>query len=179
MKMVGIIDGVFWGIALIALGAWFLVRQYVPVHIPVFRIIVALFFVYLGVRVLVHGPVIRDRDHNNTVVFSDSTIPYSPDNGRDYNVIFSNGTIDLSGVQVTSTSVRTEVNVVFGAGTLRINRAAPVRVRMSSAFGTVEAPSGRSVAFGDAVYTTDSYREGAPALEIRATSVFGRLAIQN
>ena len=178
MKMVGILDGVFWGIALIALGVWFLVRQYVPVHILVFRIIVALFFVYLGVRVLVHGPVIRDRDHN-TVVFSDSTIPYSPDNGRDYNVIFSNGTIDLSGVQISSSTVRTEVNVVFGAGTLRINRAAPVRIRMSSAFGTVEAPSGHSVAFGDSVYTTDSYRDGAPALEIRATSVFGRLAIQN
>ena len=174
--MVGIIDGVFWGIALIALGVWFLVRQYVPVHIPVFRIIVALFFVYLGVRVLVHGPVVRD---HNTVVFSDSTIPYSPDSGRDYNVIFSNGTVDLSRVQVSGTSVRTEVNVVFGAGTLRINPATPVRIRMSSAFGTVEAPNGRSVAFGDAVYTTESYRDGAPALEIRATSVFGRLAIQN
>jgi len=176
MKMVGIIDGVFWGIALIALGIWFLVRQYVPVHIPVFRIIVALFFVYLGVRVLVHGPVVRDQ---NTVVFSDSTIPYSPDRGGDYNVIFSNGTVDLSGVQLSGTSVRTQVNVVFGAGTLRINPAEPVRIRMSSAFGTVEAPTGRSIAFGDAVYTTDSYRSGAPALEIQATSVFGRLAIQN
>jgi hypothetical protein len=174
--MVGIIDGVFWGIALIGLGVWFLVRRYVPVHIPVIRIVVALFFVYLGVRVLVNGPVVRDR---NTVVFSDSSIQYAPAGGRAYNVIFSNSSVDLSDVQVSGSTVRTEVNVVFGSGTLRINPSSPVRVQMSSAFGTVDAPSGRSVAFGDSVYTTDSYREGAPALEIHATAVFGRLVIQN
>ena len=48
---------------------------------------------------------------------------------------------------------------------------------MSSAFGTVESPNGKSVAFGDMVYATSSYREGAPALEIHATAVFGRLII--
>ncbi len=176
MKMVGIIDGIFWGLALIALGVWFLVRRYVPVHIPVIRIIVALFFVYLGVRVLVQGPTIRD---HNTVVFSDTSIQYSPEHGRAYNVIFSNSNVDLSDVQISGSSSRTEVNVVFGSGTLRLNPSTPVRVQMSSAFGTVDAPSGRSVAFGDSVYTSDSYREGAPALEIHATAVFGRLAIQN
>ncbi|HYW81970.1 MAG TPA: hypothetical protein VFB30_01865, partial [Spirochaetia bacterium] len=74
-------------------------------------------------------------------------------------------------------TVRTEVNVVFGSGTLRLNPAMPVRVNMSSAFGTVEAPGGRSIAFGDMVYTSPSYKDGAPALEVHATAVFGRLTI--
>jgi hypothetical protein len=174
--MVSIVDGIFWGVALIALGVWFVVRRYVPVHIPVVRILVALLFVYLGVRVLVGGPVRAD---GNTLIFSSGTVPYTPDRGRDYNVIFGNGDIDLTAVSISEASVQAEVNVVFGSGVLRLAPSTPVRVRMSSAFGTVDAPRGRSVAFGDTVYTSQSYREGAPALEIRASAVFGRLAIQN
>ena len=173
--MVSIIDGVFWGAALIVVGVWFIVRRYVPVHIPVIRIIIAVFFVYIGIRVLVGVPSIRDR---NTVVFSDSNLRYQPGEERDdYNIIFGNGNVDFTDFTTADGSLRAQVNVVFGNGTLRINPEAPVRVRMSSAFGTVEAPNGRSVAFGESVYSTPAYRENAPALEIRASAVFGRLRI--
>jgi hypothetical protein len=172
--MVSVIDGIFWGSFLILLGAWFIVRRYVPVHIPVIRIIVAALFVYAGVRILARGPAVTDR---NTAVFSESVMRYSPDRGREYNLIFSSGTVDLSEAAPSGAGTRAEVNVVFGRGTLRINNSLPVRVKMSSAFGAVESPGGRSVAFGDSVYTTQSYREGAPAVEIHATAVFGRLTI--
>jgi predicted membrane protein len=175
MKMVTIFDGVFWGVVLIALGVWFLLRRYVPVHIPVFRILVAVVFVYIGIRVLIQGPVIRDR---NTMVFSESTMPYSPENGRDYNVIFSTGTVDLTGATVGSAGVRAQVNVVFGSGVLKVDPRVPLRVSMSAAFGSIDAPNERSVSFGDADYRSPSYKEGAPALEIRATAVFGKLVIE-
>jgi hypothetical protein len=68
--------------------------------------------------------------------------------------------------------------VIFGSGVLRLNPAVPVHVSMSSAFGSVQAPNGRSVAFGDSDYATPSYKAGSPALEIKATAVFGRLVIQ-
>jgi hypothetical protein len=172
--MVSIIDGVFWGALLIILGVWFIVRRAVPVHIPVIRIIIAVLFVYAGVRILARGPVGMDQ---TTAVFSESTMRYSPDRSREYNLIFSSGTIDLSPAVPSGASIRAEVNVVFGNGTLRIDPSVPVRVSMSAAFGAVESPNGRSVAFGDTVYTTRSFREGAPALEIHATAVFGRLRI--
>jgi hypothetical protein len=127
------------------------------------------------VRILARGPVSVDR---NTAILSESTMSYSPDRGREYNLIFSSGAIDLSAAVPSGSSIQAEVNVIFGSGTLRINPSVPVRVSMSSAFGSVESPNGRAVAFGDTVYTTASYREGAPALEIHATAVFGRLIIQ-
>jgi hypothetical protein len=173
--MVSIVDGMFWGSVLILVGVWFIVRRTVPVHIPVIRILVAVLFVYAGVRILARGPVSTD---HNTAVFSESRMSYSPDHGREYNLIFSSGVIDLSSAAPSGASIRAEVNVIFGSGTLRINPSVPVRVSMSSAFGAVESPSGRSIAFGDTVYTTDAWREGAPALEIHATAVFGRLTIQ-
>ena len=174
MKMVTIIDGIFWGVLLIVVGVWFLVRNSLPVHIPIARVIIAVVLIYAGIRVLVLRPVVKD---SNTVVFSESTLTYSPSHGRDYNIIFSSGLVDFSDVTLSAGGVKTEVNVVFGNGTLRINPSQPVRVNMSSAFGTVDSPNGRSVAFGDAVYTTPSYRDGAPALEIHATAVFGKLSI--
>jgi hypothetical protein len=172
--MVSLVDGVFWGALLIILGVWFIVRRAVPVHIPVIRIVVAVLFVYAGVRILARGPVSMDR---NTAVFSESSMRYSPDRGREYNLVFSSGAVDLSAAVPGSANIRAQVNVIFASGTLRINPSVPVRVHMSSAFGTVESPNGRSVAFGDMVYTTQSYREGAPALDIQATAVFGRLTI--
>ncbi len=174
--MVSLIDGVFWGVLLIVVGVWFLVRRFIPFQIPLFRVIIAVIFVYIGIRVLVRGPMPALHDRN-TMVFSESSLQWSPSHGRDYNVIFSSGNVDLSGVQLAGSNIRTEVNVVFGSGTLRLNPAMPVRVNMSSAFGTVEAPGGRSIAFGDTVYTTPSYKDGAPALEVHATAVFGRLTI--
>jgi hypothetical protein len=173
MRMINIFDGVFWGVVLIALGVWFIVRRYVPVHVPVFRIVIAVLFVYIGVRVLVWGPSIREK---NTAVFTQSQMVYG-EGARDYNMIFSSGDVDLTAVVVKDTSVAAEVNVVFGSGVLRINPASPVRIHMSSAFGSVHAPNGRSVAFGDSVYTTPAFREGAPALEVRAAAVFGSLRI--
>ena len=168
-------DGIFWGVALIALGVWFIFRRYVPFHIPVIRIIVALLFIWLGVRVLVRGPGIHER---NTVVFSNrSHLEYSADRGKDYNVIFGSGDVDLSKVEVGDKSVRAEVNVIFGNGTLRVNPRVPVRVNMSAAFGTIVAPNGRSAAFGDSEFTNSAYKSGTPALEIKATAVFGKLTV--
>ncbi len=175
--MISVIDGIFWGLALIVVGVWFIVRHRVPVHIPIGRIIVALVFIYLGVRVLVHGPVIRE---GHTVVFSDSFKgSVEADRGGDYNIVFGRGVVDLSSVSAAAGGRRTEVNVIFGSGVVRINPARPVRVDMSSAFGTVQAPNGASAVFGDAVYTTPSYREGADALRVKATAVFGALRIQD
>ena len=172
--MLSIVDGVFWGVFLVALGVWLIVRRSFPVRIPVIRILVAALFIWVGVRVLVGNPVVSDR---NTAVFARSAMTWSPDRSREYNLIFSSGSVDLSGAAPGGKSLRAEVNVVFGSGTLRIDRSAPVRVTMSSAFGTVVSPEGRSVAFGDLTYATPSWREGAPALEIHATAVFGRLSI--
>ena len=172
--MLSLVDGVFWGTLLVALGVWFIVRRAVPVHIPVIRVLVAVLLVYAGVRILVRGPVTPE---DNTAVFSESVMRYAPDRGREYNLIFSSGSVDLSPARPAGQTIHAEVNVIFGNGRLQIDTDQPVRVSMSSAFGTVDSPGGRSVAFGDMVYTTPSYRDGQPALDIHATAVFGRLSI--
>lgn len=172
--MLSLFDGVFWGIVLILVGVWFLLRRLIPAQIPVLRIVVAALLIYVGIRVLVNGPLGRP---GHAAFFSESHMRYSPGWARDYNIIFGRGSVDLSDVTAGSASVRTEVNVIFGSGVLRVDPSKPLRIDMSSAFGAVEAPGGRSVSFGDTVYTSPSYHDGEAALEIHATAVFGRLVV--
>jgi hypothetical protein len=177
MRMLSIFDGIFWGLFFIVIGVWIMIRGYIPVHIPLIRVILALLFVWLGVRILIKGPEIRD---SNTTVFSDSHVQFDAESrGNDYNVIFGRGYVDLSRLAPAGGGSHKEVNVIFGSGILHINPEVPTRIDMSSAFGTVVSPNGNSVAFGNMVYTTPSYREGADALRIKATAVFGRLRIED
>ena len=168
-------DGIFWGLFFVVIGVWIMVRRYVPVNIPLGRVIFALVFVYLGVRILISGPQIRER---NTIVFSDTHMDWTTDtHGNDYNIIFSRGTVDLTGLTPAGGSVYKEVNVVFGTGTLKINPAVPMQIDMTGVFGTVRSPNGSSVSFRDTVYSTPAYRAGADAVRIKATAVFGTLYI--
>jgi hypothetical protein len=171
--MPALFDGIFWGVLLIAVGVWFILRRFFPFHVPVLRLIVAVVFVYLGIRVLVHGQLA-----GHPGPFFESRQRYAAGWDRDYNVIFGNGDVDLTSVALGSSIVGAQVNVVFGSGVLHVNPALPVRIDMSAAFGTVEAPDGRSVSFGDTLYTSPSYRDDAPALVVRAVAVFGRLVVR-
>jgi hypothetical protein len=170
--MPSLIDGIFWGILLIAIGIWFILRRFMPVHIPIVRFIVAILLIYVGIRVLVRGPLA-----STAPFFAESHQRYAAGWDRDYNIIFGRGEVDLTDVALDGSSLRTQVNVVFASGVLRINPSLPVRIEMSAAFGTVEAPDGRMVSFGNSIYTSGSYRDGAPALVVHATAVFGRLVV--
>jgi len=174
MRIGSIVDAVFWGVLLIAAGTLLIVRKYVPFNLPVGRIIVALIFVYLGVRIIVGGTALRDE---NTVLFgSRTTLAGDASRGRDYNIIFGSGDFDFRALPADD--VIREVNVVFGSATLRVSPDAPVEIRMSSAFGSVRTPDGQTISFGDRTWTSAAYREGSPALRIKAASVFGSLAIR-
>jgi len=174
MRIGSLVDAVFWGVLLIAAGTLLIVRKYVPFNLPVGRIIVALIFVYLGVRIIVGGTALRDA---NTVMFgSRTTLAGETGGSRDYNIIFGSGDFDFQALPADD--VTREVNVVFGSGTLRVNHDSPVQIRMSSAFGSVRSPDGQTISFGDRTWTSAAYREGSPAVRIKASSVFGSLAIR-
>jgi hypothetical protein len=174
MRMGSLVDAVFWGALLIVAGVLLIVRKYVPFNLPIGRIIVALVFVYLGVRIIVGGTALRNE---NTVVFgSRTTLAGDAAASRDYNVIFGSGDIDFTSLPADGAT--REVNVIFGSGTLRLNPDTPVQVRMSSAFGSVRTPDGSTVSFGDRTWTSPAYREGSPALRVKAAAVFGSLSIR-
>lgn len=176
MKMGFLFSGIFWGSILILLGVSLIIRIMFNIHVPLFRIIVALILIYFGVRVLVGGSWFRPCCGTNTVVFSEVKTEMSKDS-NDYNIIFGKGSVSFTDSALAAQNRRVRVNAIFGAGEIRINPELPAIVRVNSAFSGARMPDGNIVSFGEYTYKTKAYSEKSPALKIDATVVFGGLEI--
>ena len=175
MRFISLFDGVFWGLFLIVIGVWFMVKRYIPVQIPVFRVIFAVFFVWLGIRILISSPW---NPETRTAVFSERALEFGGDaSSGDQTVLFNSANFDLTQIKPEGGDVHKTVSVIFGSGTLRLNPDVPAIVRLSTAFGSISTPDGKSVVFGDSEYRTPAYKDGVPALVVKASAVFGSLRI--
>ncbi|MGE5484847.1 MAG: hypothetical protein ACM3X4_07525 [Ignavibacteriales bacterium] len=168
-----VFNQVFWGVFLIVLGVLAILKTVFNLHFSLFRVALSVFFIYIGISILLGGPGYRgDRD---TVLFDHRTISVG-DYSDKYNVIFGSGIVDASAVRADTAPVL-EVNVIFSRGVLRIDPASPVRVVLNSAFGSGTAPDGSVVNFGTHTYRSPAYKEGERHVEIRASVVFGALDV--
>jgi hypothetical protein len=177
MKMDFLFGGFFWGIVLVLLGVSMILKVVFHLDIPVFRLVVAGVLIFLGVRLLLgmsHGGAGAPR---NTVLFGEGDLGSAPAD-REYSVVFGKGILDLKGLDPATRTEALEFVTVFGEGTLRVDPAVPTKVTMTAAFGGARAPDGAQTAFGTYVYRTPGLREDAPFLDVRATVVFGSLAVE-
>ncbi len=175
MGMLSLFDGIFWGVFFILIGVWFIVRKYVPAHIPIIRIVIAVLFIWLGLRIIIAGPQI----HFWNAVYPETRVEAGADNhGEESRIIFNSDQLDFSTLAPAGGGVAREVIVVFGTGILKINPDVPMRVVLNTAFSSVQTPDGNSTHFGESEYRTPAYREGADAVTVRASVIFGTLRIR-
>lgn len=167
MKMGFLSSGVFWG-GLIVLIGLSIILHVVGIRFPLFRVIIGLLFVYLGVSIMVGG----FRRRSRAAVFSDVKVEHKGKAG-DYDVVFGKGEIDLTKVDLEGATRHVDVSTVFGSSTIVIDPKTPVKLVLSSAFGGGQLPDGNTVAFGEYTYKTDAYQEGEPYLYVKASNVFG------
>lgn len=166
----------FWGLFLIFLGIIFILKVTLGLNIPVFRVVLAFFLIYMGISLLIGGRF-KPRVDKNTILFSDSKIEATKP-GEKYDIVFSSGTIDLTGIDNIEKVSRVDVNTVFGSGVIRLNRDIPVVIKANSAFASISLPNGNQVTFGDQYYRSENYQEGQPYLELHTDVVFGSLSIE-
>jgi len=174
MKMGFLFSGVFWGVVVIIIGISIIFKTVFKIDIPVFRIIIALIFIYAGIKIITGGfgkPAIK-----NGVFFGEANITGDIKN-KEYNIIFAKGDIDLSAFELPDRTEEFQLNTVFGHGRLKINSSLPVRIQVNTAFAGVKLPNGNNVAFGEYFYETKAYKEGEKHLFIKASAVFGALEV--
>jgi len=166
--------GAFWGVFLILIGVSVLLKVFFHVEFPVFRIFFGLFFIGLGINII-FGRHYGLADSRN-VVFGEATINVSEARGK-YNVVFSKGVTDLTGLPPKE-NASIEVNTVFGDNTIYVKKNMPVRIRGNSAFGQIELPDGNNITFGTNTYTSDKLDKNKPYMELDINTVFGASRIQ-
>lgn len=164
----------FWGAVIIIFGLSIILNAVFHIKIPVFSIIIALIFIYLGLKILFGSFGIKTS--RNTVVFSTSDMKCRNKN-EEYNIIFGKGSIDLSEIELDDEHLDFEVNVVFGRGDVMIDPAKPFIVKVSSVFSGAHLPDGNVAAIGNNSYISPGYVKGQKYISVRADVVFGELNI--
>lgn len=159
----------YWGLILVIAGLILILRPIFGWDISVFKVIIALVLIFWGVNLII-GPTIKKQEEN--IVFGEKTI--SPDKSGEYNIIFSNGKIDLSNVENGS---KVEVNTIFAEGRITIDAKRPVLIKGSSVFGALNFPDNTLVNFGDKEYSSKDLDKNKDYVEIEANVVFGQLTI--
>ncbi|NLM36747.1 MAG: hypothetical protein GX202_01310 [Firmicutes bacterium] len=171
MRLSMFLSGVFWGIFLIILGLCAIFKTVFHINIPVFRIGLALFLIYIGLSMLFKGPPWRGE--KNTVLFEERDLVLEEQG--EYNVIFGRGVIDLTTLPSPPQDRRIEVNVVFGEGVLRIKRDTPLTIKVNSAFSGVRLPDGNQISMGEYTYRSGEQTGNGGRVLVEAKVVFGSL----
>jgi len=168
-------SGVFWGVIIILFGISIIVKEILHVDIPVFRLLIGLIIIYVGIRMLVgwHG-----YNYHNTVVFSEARISAS-NAGGDYKVIFGKGTVDLTADKVKEAQGTIKVDTLFGDCSLVVDQAVPMKIEINAAFAGAIMPDGNIISMGKIIYTTKAYKAGEKFVDVKADVVFGSLRIIN
>ncbi|MES0490912.1 MAG: LiaF domain-containing protein [Leptospirales bacterium] len=167
--------GTFWGIVIILVGVSVILKAYFNINIPVFRTLLGLFIVILGLSIVWGRPLAcGDSRH---VFFGEGS--FHAQKGEDrFNVIFGKGKSDLSKIVLEGKNKTIEVNTVFGENVVYYNAKQPVRFTVNVAFGEATLPEQKGNAFGKTEFKTPTYDESKPHLIVNINVAFGSVKVK-
>lgn len=163
-------------------------RALFGVTIPIFRIACSAIFIYAGICILV-GPVPANDNERKTFLFEKINATATKTH-RTYNSLFSQTTIDLTALPISTKKRTLEINNIFGTTDILLNSEIPTLVVFERAFASIRAPeqelpettSTLPVPFS-LLFGTFSYRnypsDIEPLVEIKSRAVFGTVVIYN
>ena len=172
MKM-ATFHGLFWGIALIIIGAGLLARFAYQIHFPWFRILLAFVFIYAGLWLLLRPRF--ECSGTNFLLFSQGNLRFDTKQ-KDYTILFANGTLEIKDVDIPVTRA-IEVNGIFSDSKIVISKNVNFRLKADAAFAGFYGPDGISTSFGTQTYQPPWFDPQKPYLNIKTNVVFGNMRV--
>lgn len=169
--------GVFWGVVITLIGIGILVNVVFKVNLPIFKILIGLFFIYLGLQIIFGWRCCGGNwGSKSDVVFHQQTISNVAGNGE-YNAVFGKVNVDLRNLQLTEKVTRLEVNAVFGGAEIWLRPNMPFKINADAAFGGVQMPANSAGGFGSTTYTSPNFDESQNYLLLKVAAVFGGVVV--
>lgn len=169
--------GIFWGAFLLLLGIALIIKVVFQVDFPVFKVVVGIFLVLLGFKVLFGRTVFQNHHFEpEETIFSDKTYD-NPESNKEYTVLFGKGVYDFTGVDLSNGSFHTKISTVFGGTQIIVPREAPVRITADAVFAGAELPDNNTAVFGSSVYESDNWRPDSASINIKVDVVFGGVQV--
>ncbi|MFC2150919.1 hypothetical protein ACFLSE_00190 [Bacteroidota bacterium] len=171
--------GLFWGLLLILIGIGIVIRVVFNINIPVVKFVIAFFFIFIGIKLLVGNFNFWDnRGDENTTIFSESRIDGLSEDFKEYNIVFGSSVIDLRDVDLTNGSKEIKINTIFGATIVKIDEKTPVRIKADAAFASAKLPNGDTAAFGTGKYESETFSKDSNYIYIKCDVVFGGFEVR-
>lgn len=167
------------GIIFLLIGASIIIKTVFKIDLPIFKLFLAAFFIYLGVRILFGWSGFgRIGSEENSALFSEKT--YLGETGvekSEYNAVFGKINLDLTNLQLTQPVTKMEINAVFGGGRIDLPANMPVKIKSDVIFGGAQLPEGNSGGFGTSRYKSENFNENEPYLYLEINAVFGGVEV--
>jgi len=151
---IGLFTRAFWGVFLLVFGLLALLKSYVDIQIPLFRLAVGVLLIWTGAVLLFGGGFAVDAGPG-TVVMQSRTVEVS--RSGEHSTVFGDATFRVAAPPV-GTDYHLQFNSVFSSTEIRVPRDVAVEVQSSSVFGSVTTPDGRSSFFGEQTYKKKTAR---------------------
>ena len=169
--------GLFWGAFLLILGVALIIKVVFNIDFPVFKVLVGIFFVLLGIKILFgRFGVSHHHFEPEETIFSERVYD-DMDSGKEYTVVFGSGKYDFTTVDLSKGSFRTKISTVFGGSQIIIPRDKPVRIKADAVFAGAEMPDGNTAVFGSTLYESDSWSPDSAHIDIKIDVVFGGVKV--
>jgi predicted membrane protein len=173
-------SGLFWGLLLIILGLSLILKVVFHIDFPVVKILVAFFFIYLGIKILFGNfGVSMFKTGPHDVAFGEGNFKEIIQPAKEYHVVFGKGNFDFRNIHLPDSGyVEVKISTVFGGTEILLNSNTPVRVKADAAFAGTQLPNGNSAVFGTVNYESENFDEFKPYLFLKTEAVFGGVDIR-
>lgn len=158
----------FWGTLLIILGSIWLLDNVFDLDIPVFRILISLALILLGIAVIQGRPA--SKISGNQTAFGEAIHTFRQDD-KAHSVLFGEASIDLS--HIKGDGVPIELRCTFGEMRVKLGVGQKVKINGEVTFGSIQMPDGQSQSFGRKEYASSMAEGQEPALEVNVQCIFG------
>jgi len=165
--------GVFWGIVLMLLGLSIILKVTFNIKIPVFRLLVAFLFIFIGLKIIFGKSFIKIKNNEADILFSQNTISLSGKIKSEYNIIFGGADFIMTKNDIPLNKKNIKINTIFGSTTIHVKDSIPLVVNVNAAFAGAKLPGSNTTVLGTASYTSPGVSKDQKIYTIEADVVFG------
>ncbi|MCX6231570.1 MAG: LiaF-related protein [Bacteroidetes bacterium] len=171
MKSKVFFNASFWGIILIVLGCMYLAKEFLPIHIPIFTILISCILIYFGLR-LIRGNTFN-KNGEDINFFASHNTGYNEETSQ-YSTVFGESKLDLSDILVNEDKT-IDISCVFGSFLIKVSDKLNYKIVSNTVFGKTEMIERSTDGFGSQVYVPLHFNAALPCLTIKTNVVFGEI----
>lgn len=164
------IHSMIWGLILIAIGLSFLINAIFGLNIPIFKILLAAFFIYMGIKILMPDKLEKWCKTTRICSFRSET---SSEEDK-YKVCFTSTTIDLNSLSHLTTPKTVYISAQFAEVKVLLPHNVPVHVKADSTFASVNLPNTKN----SSEYV-NLYSSSEPMLIVLIDAAFANVAVRD